>query len=367
MATLLQAKSTISLVTAFLLPECLAWRRNTASKRSAVRMNFRLPKQVPIRDVSVVIPTFMGRQGLPELVERIQHTFRANDIDGEIIIVNDDSPDGSWECICELSQQHRNVRGYNLMRNYGQHGAALCGIRAATKSVIVTMDDDLQHRPESIPEMLTKINEGYDVVFAAAKKMPHPPWRNFLSVNWKRFLTWLIGRTAVLPPSAYIAFRQEVRQSFDNYRSPDVVLSLCFAWSSTRIATIYVDHDFRKYGETTYTLRKLFGMTMRMFTAYSIAPLRFASFIGFFFFLFGGAVTVYTMSIAFTQHTVPGFAFLASLVAIMGGAQLFALGMMGEYLALMYKRNLDRPAYVIRSTTAQTDDSVRPASTTLPG
>lgn len=304
-----------------------------------------------IRDLSVVIPTYNGGQSLPELVERILRVFDQNDLDGEIIIVNDDSPDDSWTWVSEISRRHHNIRGFNLMRNYGQHGAALCGIRAALKSIIITMDDDLQHRPESIPEMMMKINQGYDVVFAAAKKMPHPPWRNFLSINWKRFLTWLIGHAAVLPPSAFIAFRSEVRQSFDNYRSPDVVLSLCFAWSSTRLATIYVDHDYRKYGETTYTLRKLLGMTMRMFTAYTIAPLRFASFVGFFFTLFGLAVTIYTISISLSRHTVPGFAFLASLVAIMGGAQLFSVGMMGEYIALMYKRNLDRPAYVVRNTT----------------
>ena len=303
------------------------------------------------REVSVVIPVYKAENSLPELIDRLERTVREHGLVAEIILVNDDSPDRTWNVILSLREKHDNIVGINLMRNYGQHGAVLCGIRAATKPVIVTMDDDLQHRPEDIPVLLAKIDEGYDVVFAAPLKMPHPPWRNFLSVNVKRFLSWLVGKNAVLPPSAYMAFLTDVRKAFSEYKSPDVVLSLIFAWSSTRIATVYTEHDDRKYGETTYTIPKLISITLKLLTAYSIVPLRIAAFIGFFFTLFGIAVFCYAIYTAFTRHTLPGFPFLATLIAIMGGAQLFTIGIIGEYLGLMYRRSLDRPAYVVRSTT----------------
>jgi glycosyltransferase involved in cell wall biosynthesis len=304
-----------------------------------------------VRDVSVVIPVYRGEQSVPELVGRLLAMFEESGLDGEIILVNDGSPDGSWPAIAALAHAHANILGINLMRNYGQHRAILCGIRAARKSTIVLMDDDLQHRPEDLPRLIAKLNEGYDVVYGAPLKAAHPGWRMFLSVNIKRMITALLGGSIALPPSSYIAFRTQIRRAFDAYTGPDVVLSLSFAWSTTRIATISVSHDPRKYGRTTYNFRRLASMTLKMLTAYSIAPLRLASIIGFVFTLFGLGVFIYAVDIALTRHSVPGFPFLASLIALMSGAQLFTVGIIGEYLALMYRRSLGGPSYVVRERT----------------
>ena len=132
--------------------------------------------------------------------------------------------------------------------------------------------------------------------------------------------------------------------------APDVVLSLAFSWSTTRILTVYVEHDYRKYGKTTYNFSRLVASTLKMLFAYSIAPLRLSTFTGFGFMLFGIAVLIYAVHTAMVRHTLPGFTFTISFIAVMSGVQLFSLGILGEYLALMYRRGLGRPPYVVRQT-----------------
>jgi undecaprenyl-phosphate 4-deoxy-4-formamido-L-arabinose transferase len=304
-----------------------------------------------MESVSVVVPVYRGEKSIEELVVRTLRVFDEERIDGEIILVNDDSPDGSWTLIESLASRDERVRGILLMRNFGQHAALLCGIRSATKRVIVTMDDDLQHRPESIPLLLAKIDEGFDVVYAAAIVMPHAKWRNFLSLGYKRFLAMLIGSDAVRYMSAYRAFRVELRQAFDRFASPNVVLDFLLAWASTRYVTIFVQHDYRKHGSTTYSIRRLVYNVLVILTGYTVKPLHVATLVGFTFTLFGLAVFVYAAILGLTRHSLPGFPFIAALISLMGGVQLFCLGILGEYLARIHLRTSDRPMYVVRDQT----------------
>lgn len=302
--------------------------------------------------VSVVVPVYRGEKSLEELVQRTLRVFDDNGIDGEVILVNDDSPDGSWPVIEMLASRDRRVRGILFMRNFGQHAALLCGIRNAEKSVIVTMDDDLQHPPESIPVLLAKIDEGFDVVYAAAIVMPHAKWRNFLSLGYKRFLAMLIGSDAVLYMSAYRAFRVELRQAFDRFASPNVVIDFLLAWASTRYVTIFVPHDYRKHGKSTYSIRRLVYNVLVILTGYSVKPLHVATVVGFSFTIFGLGVFVYAAFLGIARHALPGFPFLAALISLMGGVQLFCLGILGEYLARIHLRTSDRPLYVVREQTS---------------
>jgi len=304
-----------------------------------------------LHSVSVIVPVYRGADSIGELVERTLVVFDAFDMTGEIILVNDDSPDRSWAVIEELAKRYNRVSGISLMRNYGQHSALLCGIREARYDVIVTMDDDLQHRPESIPEILAKLNEGFDVVYAAARSMPHAGWRNLLSIQYKRFLAKLIGSDSVLFMSAYRAFRSNLRSAFERFASPNLVIDFLLAWGTTRYATIFVDHDVRRHGRSTYNIPKLVYNTLVILTGYSVKPLHLATLFGFAVSAFGVAMFVYAIILAVSRHSVPGFPFLVSLISLMGGAQLFCIGIVGEYLARMYSRTLDRPAYIVRTTT----------------
>jgi glycosyltransferase involved in cell wall biosynthesis len=304
-----------------------------------------------VRSVSVVIPVFRGADSIQELASRTLAVFDSAGIDGEIIFVNDDSPDNSWEVICALTESDTRISGISLMRNYGQHGALLCGTRNAKMAVVVTLDDDLQHRPESIPELLTKIDEGFDVVYAAAKVMPHAKWRNFLSLKYKQILALLTGSDAIIYMSAYRVFRTELRTAFDRFASPHLIIDFLLSWASTRYVTVFIDHDTRRHGRSTYSIPKLFHNALVVLTGYSVMPLHFATLMGFSFTLFGLAIFIYSVILGLSRHSIPGFPFISSLIAVMGGVQLFCLGIIGEYLAGMYQRTYDRPPYVIRERT----------------
>jgi len=126
--------------------------------------------QVPERrSISVVTPVYNGEASVGELCRRLAEVLPRISAQHEVILVNDGSPDRSWEMISELCSRSPVVRGLNLMRNYGQHNALLCGIRAAKYELVVTIDDDLQHPPEEIPRLLARLEEGFDVVYGAPK------------------------------------------------------------------------------------------------------------------------------------------------------------------------------------------------------
>ncbi|MDR3710547.1 MAG: glycosyltransferase family 2 protein [Capsulimonadaceae bacterium] len=302
--------------------------------------------------VSVVVPVFNSELSLPILVERLTKTLAQCAGAYEIILVNDDSRDRAWSVVCDLSAANDAVQGISLTRNYGQHNALLCGVRAARHEIIVTIDDDLQHPPEEIPSLLARLSEGYDVVYGAPASEQHGLLRDLASQFVKLALQASTGYEVARSVSAFRAFRTYLRDGFAQYRSPNVSIDVLLTWSTTRFATVKVRHEKREIGPSNYTLRKLLVHAVNMITSFSTLPLQIASVVGFAFTLFGFGILAWVVGrwILFGT-TVPGFPFLASIIAIFSGAQLFALGIIGEYLARMHFRTMDRPAYTIRTVT----------------
>ncbi len=271
----------------------------------------------------------------------------------EIILVNDGSRDRSWQVIHALSQSHPRVRGINLMRNYGQHNALLCGLRAAHYAVSVTIDDDLQNPPEEIPRLLAELEKGYDVVYGTPIKQQHGLWRNLASYITRLALQSTMGVQTARNASPYRVLRTQLRQAFSNYQSPFVMLDALLTWGTARFSAIPVNHIPRQSGVSNYTLRRLARHALDMITGFTILPLQLASLMGFGFALFGLLVLVYVIGRYVIQGgSVPGFPFLASIISIFSGVQLFALGIIGEYLARMHFRLLERPTYVVRDQIA---------------
>jgi len=303
-------------------------------------------------DISVVIPVYNSEGSLPELIKRLNDILLTASNHFEVLLVNDCSMDHSWDVICELTRQYDWVRGVNLMRNYGQHNAVLCGIRMAKNEIIVTIDDDLQNPPEEIPKLIDKLAEGYDVVYGTPQKERHGLWRDLASLVTKMALQSAMGAKTARNASAFRVFRTNVRDAFANYQSPFVVIDVLLTWGTTRFASIPVRHDTRLVGKSNYTFRKLITHALNMMTGFSTVPLQLASVVGFLFTLFGLVVLAYVLGRYIVEGgSVPGFAFLASIIAVFSGAQLFALGIIGEYLARMHQRAMERPVYVVRSTT----------------
>lgn len=302
------------------------------------------------RSLSVVIPVYNSENMLPTLIQRLQPVLAAHASRAEVILVNDGSRDQSWDVICQLVQEHNWVRGINLMRNYGQHNALLCGIRAAKYEVIVTIDDDLQHPPEEIPNLLEKLAEGYDVVYGTPEKQQHGFWRNTASQITKLALQSAMGAEIARNVSAFRAFRTKVSEAFANYESSFISIDVLLAWGTTRFAAIPTLHNPRRVGVSNYTFRKLVFHALTMMTGFSMLPLQLASLVGFGFTFLGLLVLVYVIGRYLIEGgSVAGFPFLASVIVIFSGAQLFALGIIGEYLARVHFRTMGKPPYVIRA------------------
>lgn len=300
------------------------------------------------RLVSVVIPVFNSQATLPPLVDRIASVFDQLEASCEIVMVNDGSQDQSWEIISRLARQYPIVRGIKLLRNFGQHNALLAGIRSAKGEIIVTIDDDMQIPPEEIPRLLTKLDEGFDVVYGKPQQEQHGLFRDTTSLLAKKILQVSFGVEHITYISAFRAFRSKLRDAFANFQAVRVSIDVLLTWSTKNFTYILVQHEERSHGKSGYSLRKLIRHTINMTTGFSERPLRFASLTGFGFILFGLSILLYILIRYFTSHTpVPGFTFIASLISIFSGVQLFSLGVIGEYISHIHLATLNKPAYVI--------------------
>lgn len=302
-----------------------------------------------MKNISVIIPVYNGQATLASIVNRLSFVVREISAQYELIFINDGSIDQSWDVIFDLSSRYPWVRGINLMRNYGQHNALLCGIRAAQYDVIVTMDDDLQHPPEEVPRLLEQLDKGYDVVYGTPQKNRHGFWRNLASRVTKMAMKSSMGIQIAANTSAFRVFRSRIRDAFCDYQGPFVSIDVLLTWGTTRFAAVEVRHEQRREGSSQYTLKKLMIHSLNMMTGYSTLPLRLASVLGFGFSLFGIFVLIYVVGRYLIEGgSVPGFPFLAAIIAIFSGVQLFTLGIIGEYLSRMHFRTMKHPAYAIR-------------------
>jgi glycosyltransferase involved in cell wall biosynthesis len=302
-------------------------------------------------ELSVVVPVYRSEHLLPVLVQRLEGVLDKLGRSAEIILVNDCSPDGSWQVIQELQRTHGRLRGINLMRNYGQHAALLAGVQASRGAVIVIMDDDLQTPPEEMPKLLEVLGRGYDVVYGIRQKEQHGGFRNFCSTTAKKFLNQLLGVRVATSITSYKAFRGELRQAFASQSGPVVFIDAILCWGTTKIGTTVVRHEPRADGASGYSLRKLMLHTANMVTSFSQVPLQIASFIGLATMLFGFLLFIYVLAdFVFRGTPVRGFTFLGAALTLFSGVQLFVLGVIGEYLARMHQKSIGMPAYMVRET-----------------
>ena len=300
---------------------------------------------------SVVVPVYRGEETLVPLVERLVRVLPSMSDAYEVILVNDGSPDGSWGVIEGLSRKYPWLRGINLMRNYGQENALLCGIRETQYDVIVTMDDDLQHDPDDLPKLTGKLAQGYSVVYGVPRVRRQVWWKAMLSALVKRAISSVMGVRSVRDISPYKAFRADLKRAFTSINGPDVQIDVLLSWATTSFASVEIEEAPRSAGTSNYNLIKLIKVSLLVLTNYTTVPLRFASILGFLFTALGILALIYVLAVYFLEGSIPGFSFLASTVIIFSGVQLFALGIIGEYLARIFGRSSGRPPYVIHGTT----------------
>ncbi len=297
--------------------------------------------------VSIVVPVYNSARTLEPLVDRLEDVL--DDREYEILLVNDGSTDESWRRIVELARERRRLRGLDLARNYGQHNALLAGIRTARNDVIVTLDADLQNPPEEIPRLLAKLDEGWDVVYGTPLERRHGLRRNLAARLTRYAFRVAMGIDMARKVSAFRAFRAPLRDSFAFFQGPYVGIDVLLSWATTRFESIQVAHDERSEGRSSYTVGQLATHAMTMLIGFSTRPIRIATALGLATVVFGTVLLAVVLA-AYAIHpgAVHGFTFLASALAIFSGVQLLTLGVIGEYLARMHTRLMDRPAYALR-------------------
>jgi undecaprenyl-phosphate 4-deoxy-4-formamido-L-arabinose transferase len=315
------------------------------------------PSRLPA-GISAVIPVHRSEEALPLLIPRLTAALERIGPAHEIILVDDGSPDGSWAVIAAAAREDSRIRGIRLMRNFGQHNALLVGIRQARYEYVVTLDDDLQNPPEEIAHLVEQLSDDVDVVYGAPVSEQHSLWRSAASQITKYALEEAMGATAARSVSAFRVFRTDLRRAFERYQSPDISIDVLLTWATTRFAMVRVTHEPRAHGRSNYTFGRLMHHALNMMTGFTTRPLRLASLIGFIFTIFGVVIFIVVVVRNIIQgDAVPGFPFLASIIAIFSGVQLLILGIMGEYVARMHIRLLERPTYVVAETTSDEDSA----------
>lgn len=301
--------------------------------------------------LSVIIPVYNSELSLKQLCEKLLSLLPTMASKFEVILINDGSQDDSWQIVEELTRSDSHILGTNLLRNYGQHNALLCGIRQARYELIVTLDDDLQHDPALIPVLLDKLNEGNEVVYGAPAAEKHGIWRDLASVITKATLSTVMNAKSARHVSAFRVFYTYLRDAFANYQGPSVSLDVLLTWGSSKFGYVEIPHRKRESGKSNYTFRKLIVHALNLLTGFSTIPLRLATGIGFLFLFFGIIILLYVLIRFLIQGgVVPGFTFLATVIVIFSGVQLFTLGIMGEYMARMHFRLMDKPTYTVKET-----------------
>ncbi|PWT99208.1 MAG: glycosyltransferase [Candidatus Melainabacteria bacterium] len=313
--------------------------------------------KAPERCVSCVVPVFNSQTTLAILVAQLNRELSSLARRWEIILVNDGSSDMSWEIICQLAQQYPELRGINLMRNYGQHNALLCGIRACSYEITVTLDDDLQNPADEMEKLILKLEEGFDVVYGTEEKRQRGWLRNTASYSVRFLWQKLTGADDSKYISSYRAFRTHIRGAFEDFVNPSVAVDILLTWGAEKFSHVNVRHLPRDVGASHYSIGRLLDLASTMTTGLTTAPLRLASLNGIVIIGFGVAALAYVLiSYIVRGGSIPGFPFLACLIIIFAGAQLIALGIIGEYVARIYLRMLDRPPYKVRSSVGQLND-----------
>lgn len=300
-------------------------------------------------ELSIVIPCYYTDKNIIPLCDALT-TELGTQIEYEIILVNDGSKDQTWHYIKQVAEKNVALKGVNFTRNFGQHNALLTGILEANGTYIVTIDDDLQHPPGEILNLLKQIKTTReDLIYAIPIEEKHGVVRDIFSVVAKLIFEKSLKVAHASNTSSFRVFHKILRQAFVNYTGKGVDIDALLLWGTQSVGTVKVKHNDRQYGKSNYNFWKLVSYAAKMIISSSTFPLRMVTYLGFLFTLFGIGIFLYvTFGYLFLGRQVPGFTFLSSLVSLFSGTILFSLGVIGEYLAQMYYRQMGYPFSVVR-------------------
>lgn len=300
--------------------------------------------------ISFVIPCYRSEHTIELVVNEIKEKMtELSKYDFEIILVNDCSPDGTFAVIRKICSENKNIIGINHAKNFGQHAALMAGFHFATGDVVVCLDDDGQTPANEVDKLLDKIEDGYDVVYAKYNHKQHSGFRNWGSHVNKVMTEVLLNKPKELYISSYFAARRFIVEEMLNYKGAYPYVMGLVLRTTKSICNVDVNHRDRMEGVSGYSLRKLLALWMNGFTAFSILPLRIASYGGALIALVGFIVAIAVVIMKFTlEYRVLGWTSMIAVQLILGGLILLVLGLIGEYVGRIYISINNSPQYVIK-------------------
>jgi undecaprenyl-phosphate 4-deoxy-4-formamido-L-arabinose transferase len=301
--------------------------------------------------VSIVVPVYRSETILPHLVEQVETAMQRPDVAGrfELILVNDASPDNSWNVIRDLAARYPFVRGICLMRNFGQHNATMAGLNQSRGDVVVIMDDDLQHPPQTILDLVDAVRGGFDVCYTTYVDRQHAAWKKIGSWLNDRVASFLLRKPRGLYLSSFKALHRRVVREIVRYDGPYAYIDGLILDVTRRITSVPIPHQKRLEGEGNYNLRRSLSLWLKMATSFSVIPLRVASFIGA---VLAGVAALALVAVIVDKLRYPetpaGWASVMTIVLFLGGLQLLFLGVIGEYLGRAYLKLNRKPQFAVR-------------------
>lgn len=307
--------------------------------------------------VSFVIPCYRSAQTVGGVVQEIRESMAAlPQYRYEIVLVNDASPDDTFETIRALCGESRDVCGVNLARNFGQHAALMAGFRYVRGDIVVCLDDDGQTPAGEVGKLLSEIEAGSDVVYAKYTNKHHSGFRNFGSKINELMTRVMLGKPKDLYLSSYFAAKRFVVEEMLRYENPYPYVIGLVLRTTKKITNVEVTHREREVGTSGYTMGKLLGLWFNGFTAFSVKPLRIATVIGVLSACAGFVYGIFTIVKKFINPAVPvGFSALMAAVVFFCGLILLMLGIIGEYIGRIYISMNNSPQYVIRECLDERD------------
>lgn len=299
--------------------------------------------------ISVVIPVYGCRNALNELYERLSRSLNTITNEYEIILVNDNCPQNSWEIIEEICKNDKKVVGIELSKNFGQMKAILAGLENATGDYIVVMDCDLQDRPEEIPKLLNKINEGYDIVFARRENRQDKKSKILISKLFYKIYS--ICTDVKYDPSLcnFSICKRNVIENYCKLREEHRAYVMYLQWMGFKQATVNVEHDKRKEGKSSYNMKKRLKMAGDIIFSQSDKLLRIITTIGFLITFFSLIATIIIIINYFINDVNAGWSSIISAICFMSGIIISVIGIVGIYIGNIFVQVKQRPLYIVRS------------------
>lgn len=302
--------------------------------------------------LSIVSPVYRAELVLDELVERISNSIPAAFQSFEIILVDDFSPDKSWQKIVEIAKKNNTVKGYKLSRNFGQHYAITAGLNQVTGDYVVVLDCDLQDQPEEIEKLFNESQKGFDIVLARRYERKDTFFKKTVSKLFYKTLSYLTGTKQDATVANFGIYSRQVINEIVKLEEKIKYFPTMVKWVGFSTSYVNVEHASRSEGKSNYNLKKLLNLALDIILAYSDKPLRLIIKFGLTIAFVSFLMVLYVIYSKVTGHfNVSGYASLLSSIWFLSGCILTTLGIVGLYIGKIFEGVKNRPSYIIEKTT----------------